>query len=35
MYSESFIDEEITGKALLTINAEYLTELSVSYKAFQ
>jgi aminopeptidase-like protein len=30
--SESFVDEEINGKALLTINAEYLTELSVSYK---
>jgi hypothetical protein len=30
--SESFVDEEINGKALLTINREYLTELSVSYK---
>ena len=28
--SENFLDEEITGKALLTINAEYLNELSVS-----
>jgi hypothetical protein len=30
--SEGFVDEEINGKALLTINAEYLTELSVSCK---
>ena len=29
--SENFVDEEITGKALLTINAEYLNKLSVSY----
>lgn len=27
--SEGFIEEEINGKALLTINVEYLSELSV------
>ena len=29
--SKNFVDEEITGKALLTINAEYLNKLPVSY----
>lgn len=29
-HGENFVDEEINGKALLTINPEYLTELSVS-----
>ena len=28
--AESFVDEEINGKALLTINTEYLAELAVS-----